>query len=83
MCDKIYLTKAKSMKLSIKILHKSSKIRVFVYRLDIYNLRTKTVSFPDQEKLLKEVVVVPAVSMKVNTKNSQIKHCSYPKYAVI
>ena len=40
-------------------------------------------SFPDQEKLLKEVVFRLAVSMNANTKNSQIEHCPYPKYVVI
>ena len=55
-----------------------SKIRALTYRLDIYNLQTKIVSFADQEKWLKEVVVTLAVSMNVNTKNSQIKHCSCP-----
>ena len=44
-----------------------SKIRVLNLRFDIYNLQTKTVSFPDQEKLLKEVVFSLAVSMNVNT----------------
>ena len=34
-----------------------SKIRVLTYRLDIYNLQTKIVSFADQEKLQKEVVL--------------------------
>ena len=54
-----YLTKATIRNLSIKILSKishKSRIRVLIYRLDIYNLQTKIVSFPDQEKLLKEVV---------------------------
>ena len=48
-----------------------SKIRVFTYRLDMYNLQTKSVSFQDQEKFLKDVVFSLAVSMNVNTKNSQ------------
>ena len=30
------------------------KIRDLIYTLDIYNLQTRTVSFPDHEKLLKE-----------------------------
>ena len=33
-----------------------SKIRVLIYRLDIYNLQIKIVAFQDQEKLLEEVV---------------------------
>ena len=60
-----------------------STIRVLVYRHDIYNLQNKIVSFPDQEKLLKEVVFSLTVSMNVNTKNSQIKHCPCPKCFVV
>ena len=60
-----------------------AKIRVLIYRLDIYNLQTKIVPFQDQEKLLQEVVFSLAVSMNANTKNSQIKHYPYPKYVVI
>ena len=80
--NKTYLTKAKRSHLSIKILSKISdisKIRVLIYRLDI---QTKIVSFPDQEKLLKEVMFSFAVSMNANTKKSQIKHCPCPKYVV-
>ena len=65
------------------MLSKTSKLRVFIYRLDICNLQTKIASFPDQEKLLKEVVFTLAVSINANTKNSQIKHCPCPKYVVI
>ena len=46
-----------------------SKIRVLIYRIDIYNLDTKTASFPDQEKLLKVVAFNIVVSMNANTKN--------------
>ena len=60
-----------------------STIRVLVYRHDIYNLQNKIVSFPDQEKLLKEVVFSLTVSMNVNTKNFQIKHCPCPKCFVV
>ena len=59
-----------------------SKIRIFTYRLDTYNLQTKIVSFADQEKLLKEVVLSLAVSMNTNTKNSQIKHCLCQNYDI-
>ena len=59
------------------------KIKFLIYRLDIYNLQTKIVSFRDQEKLLKEVVFRLAASMGANTKNFQIKHWSSPKYVVI
>ena len=60
-----------------------SKIRVLTYRFGIYNLQTKIVSFPDQEKLLKEVVFSLAVSMNTSTKKSQMKHCPCPKYVAI
>ena len=60
-----------------------SKIRNFTYRLNIYNLQIKTVSFADQEKLLKEIVFSLVFSMNVNTKNSLIKHCLYPIYAAL
>ena len=46
-----------------------SKIRVLIYRFDIHNLQTKTVSFPDQEKVLKEVVFSYAVSINAHTPN--------------
>ena len=60
-----------------------TKIRVLIYRPDIYNLQTKIVSFQGQEKLLQGVVFSLAVSMNANTKNSQVKHCPSPKYVVI
>ena len=40
-------------------------------------------SFPDQEKLLKGVVFCFAISMNINAKNSQTKHCPCPKYVAI
>ena len=49
----------------------------------MHNLQTKIVSFPDQEKFLKKVAFIIAVSMNANTENSQIKHCPCPKYLVI
>ena len=85
-CDKIYLTKATSRNLSIKIFFKisdMSKVRVLTYRFHIYNLQTKIVSFPNQEKLLKELGFSLAVSMNATTKNSLINHCPCPKYVVI
>ena len=57
-----------------------SKIRVLIYRLDINSLQTKTVSFVDQEKVLKEVVFSLAASMNASTENSQRKYCPRPKY---
>ena len=54
-----------------------SKILVLIYILDIHNLPTKTLSFPDQEKFLEEVVVVfsLAVSMNISTEKFEIKRC--------
>ena len=60
----------------------TSKIRVLIYRLDLYNLQTNIVSFQDQEKLLEEVVFSLVVSMNANTKTS-MKHCPCPKYVGI
>ena len=57
-----------------------SKLKVLIYRHDIYNSQTKILSFPDQKKLLKEVLFSLAVSMNANTKNFQIKQCPCPKY---
>ena len=37
-------------------------------------------SFPNQIKILKEVVFNLAVSMNVKTESSQIKNCPCPKY---
>ena len=51
-----------------------------MYILDIHNLQTKTVWFPDQEKILKEVMFSLAVSMNADTENSLIKYCPCPKY---
>ena len=45
------------------------KIRVLIYRLDVYNLQTKTVSFPDQKKIAKRTSVSYCSSMNANTKN--------------
>ena len=56
-----------------------SKIRGLIYRLNIHNLQTKIVSFPDQENFLKEVAFSIAVSMNTNTENSinQAELCIY------
>ena len=65
----MYFKKASSRKLS-----DMSKIS-----FDIHNFQTKIMSFPDQEKLLKEVVFSLAVSMNDKSNNSQIKHCPCPE----
>ena len=59
-----------------------SKIRVWTYWLDIYNLQIKIVSFADQEKSLKEAVLSLAISLNTNTKNSWIKDCPCQKYKI-
>ena len=46
-------------------------------------MKTKTLSFPYQEKFLKELVFIFAVSMNANTENSQTKHCPCLKDLVI
>ena len=48
-----------------------------IYRPGIYNLQTRTVTFPHQEKLLEKV------DGGQNTKNPQIKHYPCPKYVMI
>ena len=69
--------------ININIVQNFQNKRHFIYRLDIYNLLTKIISFSDQEKLHKIVVFSLAFSMHANTKNSQIKHYSCPKQVVI
>ena len=76
------LKKATSRNLSIKILSKTSEIRVFIYKLGIYNLHTKVVSFFEQEKLLKKAMFSLALFRNAYTKNSKIKHCSCSRYIV-
>ena len=48
-----------------------------ICRPGIYNLQTRTVTFPHQEKLLEKV------DGGQNTKNPQIKHYPCPKYVMI
>ena len=57
-----------------------------IYRSDIYNLQTRTSTFPDQEKLLERVnlrYLKTLKTKKLNTKNPQIKHCPCSKYVMI
>ena len=54
-----------------------------IYRPDIYNLQTRTVTFPGQEKLQEKVNLRHLKTLKtkiLNTKNPQIKHCPCSKY---
>ena len=55
-----------------------AQMKVLIYRFDINNFLSKTVLFPDQEKLLKEVVFSLAVSMNANTEKN-IETLSMPK----
>ena len=69
--------------INVNIVQNFQNKELFIYRLDIYNLQTKTVSFSDQEKLYKGVVFSLAFSKNADSKNSQLKHCSCPKQVVI
>ena len=54
-----------------------------IYRPGIYNIQTRTSTFPDQEKLLERVnlrYLKTLKTKKLNTKNPQIKHCPCSKY---
>ena len=57
-----------------------------IYRTGIYNLQTRTSTFPSQEKLLERVnlrYLKTLKAKKLNTKNPQIKHCPSSKYVMI
>ena len=57
-----------------------------IYRPDIYNLQTRTSTFPDQEKLLERVnlrYLKTLKTKKLNTKNPQIKYFPCLKYVMI
>ena len=60
-----------------------SKKKSILYRPDIYNLQTRTVTFPDQEKLLEKIdlrYLKTLKTKKLNTKNPKTKHCPCSKY---
>ena len=57
-----------------------------IYRPGIYNLQTRTLTFPDQEKLLERVnlrYLKTLKTKKLNTKNLQIKYFPSSKHVVI
>ena len=57
-----------------------------IYRAGIYNLLTRTVTFPEQEKLLEKLNLRYLKTLKtkqLNTRNSQIKYFPCLKYAMI
>ena len=57
-----------------------------IYRPGIYNIQTRTSTFPDQEKLLERVNLRYVKTLKtktLNTKNPQIKQCPCSKYVMI
>ena len=52
----------------------------------MYNLQTRTSTFPDQEELLERVnlkYLKTLETKKLNTKNPQIKHCQCSEYMMI
>ena len=52
----------------------------------MFNLKTRTSTFPDQEKLLEKVnlrYLKTLKTKKLNTINPQIKHCPCSKYLMI
>ena len=54
-----------------------SKIKTIIYRPSIYNLQTRTVTFPHQEKLIEKV------DGGQNTKNPQIKNYPCPRNVML
>ena len=52
-----------------------------IYRPDIYNLQTRTLTFPEQEKLQEKLNLRYLKMLK--TKNPQIKYFPYLKYEMI
>ena len=60
--------------------------KTIIYRPGIYNLHTRTITFPDQEKLLEKIDLIYLKTLKtktLNTKNPQIKYWPCSKYARI
>ena len=56
-----------------------------IYRPGTYNLQTRTLSFPEQEKLLEKVnlrYLKMLKTKKLNTKNPQIKYFPCSKYLI-
>ena len=43
-----------------------AKVRISIYTLEKFNLKTRIVSFPDHDNLLKEVVIRLALFMNAN-----------------
>ena len=57
-----------------------------IYRPGIYNLQTRTLTFPEQEKLLEKLnlrYLKMLKTKKLNTKNPQIKYFSWLKYVMM
>ena len=60
--------------------------KTIIYRPGIYNLQIRTVTFPDQEKLLEKLdlrYLKTLKTKKLNTKNPQIKYFPCLKYVII
>ena len=86
------MTKAKSRTLSkdpnINIVQNFGHVqnKSIIYRPDIYNLQTRTLTFPEQEKLLEKVDLIylkTPKTKKLDTKNPQIKYFPSSKYVMI
>ena len=61
------------------------KIKSIIYRHGIYNLQTRVLTFPDQEKLLEKVNLSYLKILKtktLNTKSLEIKLCPSSKYVM-
>ena len=57
-----------------------------IYQPGICNLQTRTVTFPDQKKLLEKIDLTYSKTLKakkLNPENPRIKHCPYSKYVKI
>ena len=91
----IYLTKAKSRTLSLFIEHSNINIvqnfghtqnKSIIYRSGIYNLQTRTLTFPEQEKLLEKLnlrYLKMLKTKKLKTKNPQMKYFPCLTYEMI
>ena len=86
------MTKAKSRTLSkdpnINIVQNFGHFqnKGLIYRPGIYDLETRTLTFPEQEKLLEKVDLIylkTPKTKKLDTKNPQIKYFPCSKYVMI
>ena len=62
------------------------KSKSVIYRPGIYNLQTRTLTFPEQEKLLEKLILrylKMLKTKKLNNKNPQMKYFPGLKYEMI